>query len=101
VIIEHAILCVRSGQTKEFEAAMRAAKPLIAASPGFIDIEVRPAPEQSGLYLLLVKWADIASHRDGFRGSDRYEKWRSLLHGFYDPMPIVQYFEANILGPVF
>jgi heme-degrading monooxygenase HmoA len=92
MIIEHALLRVRSGLEAEFEAAMVKAKPLIAASPGFESIEVRAACEEPGLYLLLVIWADIASHRDGFRQSDRYQQWRELLHRFYEPMPEVRYF---------
>jgi hypothetical protein len=40
--------------------------------------------------------ADIAVHRDGFRRSDRYEAWCILLHGFYDPMAAVTYFEEAI-----
>ena len=92
MIIEHALLQVRSGEEAAFEAAMAEAKPLIAASPGFNGIEVRPAAEKSGLYLLLVRWDSIADHRDGFRNSDRYHQWRALLHPFYDPMPSVDYF---------
>jgi heme-degrading monooxygenase HmoA len=92
VITEHAILRVRSGQAVEFEAAMVKAQPLIAASPGFIDIEIRASCEEPNCYLLLVKWKDIASHRDGFRKSDRYGEWRALLHHFYDVMPEVSYF---------
>jgi heme-degrading monooxygenase HmoA len=96
VIIEHALLRVRGGQAANFEAAMAQAKPLIAASPGFLGIEVRAASEESGLYLLLVRWADIASHRDGFRNSERYQQWRALLHGFYEPMPEVRYFGESL-----
>jgi heme-degrading monooxygenase HmoA len=92
MIIEHALLRVRGGEQAAFEAAMRAARPLIAASPGFNGIEVRPACETVGLYLLLVKWDSVADHRDGFRKSDRYVQWRALLHDFYDPMPEVGYF---------
>ncbi len=92
MIIEHALLQVRAGEEAAFEAAMAEATPLIAASPGFIDIEVRPAAEQAGTYLLLVRWESISHHRDGFRKSDRYEQWRGLLHRFYDPMPVVTYF---------
>jgi heme-degrading monooxygenase HmoA len=92
MIIEHALLRVRSGEEAAFEAAMAESRPLIAASPGFHGIEVRPACESSSLYLLLVKWATIADHRDGFRKSDRYREWRALLHNFYDPMPDVSYF---------
>jgi heme-degrading monooxygenase HmoA len=92
MILEHALLKVRDGEEAEFEAAMFEAKPLIAASPGFLGIEVRRAMEQPGLYLLLVQWESIAHHRDGFRNSDRYRKWPGLLHRFYDPMPRVDYF---------
>jgi heme-degrading monooxygenase HmoA len=92
MIIEHALLQVRDGEEVAFEEAMTEAKPLIAASSGFVDIEVRPATEQYGLYLLLVRWESVADHRDVFRKSDRYEQWRALLHRFYDPMPSVEYF---------
>jgi heme-degrading monooxygenase HmoA len=92
MILEHALLQVRSGQESAFEAAMAQARPLIAASPGFVRMEVRPAAERAGLYLLLVNWTTIAHHRDGFRTSDRYQQWRDLLHHFYDPMPEVAYF---------
>ncbi len=96
MIIEHALLRVRGGQTAEFEAAMAAARPLIAASPGFQGIDVRAASEEPELYLLLVRWDDIASHRDGFRMSARYQDWRKLLHGFYEPMPEVRYFGESL-----
>ncbi|MDX3909227.1 MAG: antibiotic biosynthesis monooxygenase [Sphingobium sp.] len=92
MVLEQALLHVRPGQERAFEDAMREARPLIAASPGFLGIEVRPAVERSGVYLLLVQWESIADHRDGFRQSERYEEWRRLLHGFYEPMPDVIYF---------
>jgi heme-degrading monooxygenase HmoA len=92
VIIEHALLHVRAGKESEFEAAMAEAKPLIAASPGFIDIKVCPAVDFAGTYLLMVSWNSVADHRDGFRKSSKYEQWRGLLHHFYDPMPEVGYF---------
>jgi heme-degrading monooxygenase HmoA len=92
MILEHALLQVRAGEEAAFEAAMTEARPLIAASSGFVELELRPAVEVTGLYLLLVRWESIADHRDGFRKSDRYEQWRALLHRFYDPMPSVDYF---------
>lgn len=92
MIIEHALLSVRQGEELAFEAAMVEAKPLISASPGFVSMEVRPAVEVAGTYLLLVRWQSVADHRDGFRNSNRYQAWRDLLHRFYDPMPSVSYF---------
>lgn len=91
-VLEHALLSVRAGSEAAFEAALAAARPLIAASPGFIAMTVRRPAGTGSCYLLLVEWETIADHRDGFRRSDRYLRWRELLHPFYDPMPEVSYF---------
>jgi len=96
MILEHALLSIKPGESAAFEAAMAEARPLIAASPGFRSITVRKACDVPDLYLLLVEWDDIASHRDGFRASERYEQWRALLHRFYDPMPRVGYFGDSL-----
>ena len=101
MIVEHALLRIRDGEAAAFEKAMRDAVPLIAASPGFRDIEVRPSVQAPGFYLLRVRWDDVESHRDGFRQSDRYQRWRALLHRFYEMAPDVGYFGPSIVeGPV-
>ena len=43
-------------------------------------------------YLLLVHWESVEAHEQGFRGSPEYERWRALLHGFYEPFPVVEHF---------
>lgn len=96
MIVEHAILQVRSGQAEAFEAAMTEARPLVANHPGFQSIEVRKSDDDPERYLLLVVWDRIESHREGFRHSPEYQQWRTLLHPFYDPMPVVNYYEASI-----
>jgi heme-degrading monooxygenase HmoA len=96
MILEHALLSIKTGESQAFEAAMAQAGLLIAASPGFRSIAVRKSCDRSDHYLLLVEWDDIASHRDGFRTSERYEQWRALLHRFYDPMPEVGYFGDSL-----
>ena len=96
MILEHALLLIKPGQSAAFEAAMAEARPLIAASPGFRSITVRKSCDTPDSYLLLVEWDDIASHKEGFRTSARYEQWRTLLHHFYDPMPVVGYFGSSL-----
>ena len=91
-ILEHATLTVRHGQEAAFEAAMREALPLIAATDGFEGLEIRPCLDRTSLYLLLVRWRTLEDHTVGFRQSDRYPRWRSLLHHFYDPFPDVLHF---------
>jgi heme-degrading monooxygenase HmoA len=92
MILEHAILNVKPGEKHLFEQAMQEALPLIAATPGFLAIEVRPCIETEGRYVLLVKWDSLEAHTKGFRGSDRYAEWKRRLHHFYDPFPLVEHY---------
>ena len=98
MILEVAILNVRSDEGPAFEAAMKVARPLIAASKGFRTIEVRPCLETKDRYLLLVTWDTVEDHEIGFRQSDRYQEWRRLLHHFYDPFPVVEHYSDSIAG---
>jgi heme-degrading monooxygenase HmoA len=90
--LEIAVLNVRLGQEAAFETAMRDARPLIAATPGFISIEIRRCVETPNRYLLQVSWETLEDHTIGFRQSDRYQQWRALLHHFYDPFPTVEHY---------
>lgn len=96
MILEAALLNVRPGQEDAFEAAMAVARPLIAATPGFEQIEVRRCLKTPNRYLLLVTWQTLEDHTVGFRASDRYQKWRALLHHFYEPFPVVEHFAAPL-----
>lgn len=97
MILELALLNVKPGQNAAFEQAMAEARPLIAATPGFRGIEVRPCLEAPGRYALLVWWEKLEDHTVGFRQSDRYQEWRKRLHHFYDPFPVVEHY-ADPLG---
>jgi heme-degrading monooxygenase HmoA len=59
---------------------------------GYIEHELQKCMEVENKYLLLVKWETLEDHTVGFRSSPEYQKWRSLLHDFYDPYPIVEHF---------
>ncbi|MEH3157394.1 MAG: antibiotic biosynthesis monooxygenase [Gordonia paraffinivorans] len=92
MITEHALLPVDPARSREFEAAFDEAKAIIAASPGFGGLELLRSIESPDTYLLLVRWESVEAHTDGFRGSAGYERWKALLHRFYDPFPIVEHF---------
>jgi len=96
VVLEIAVLDVRPGQEEAFEAAMRLARPLIAATPGFGGMDVRRCVETPNRYLLSVNWQKLEDHTVGFRASARYQKWRDLLHHFYEPFPTVEHYEDPI-----
>lgn len=98
MILEAALLTVRKERAADFEQAMAQARPLIAATPGFRGLELRPCLEEAGRYLLLVQWERLEDHTEGFRASDRYATWKSLLHHFYDPFPVVEHFAGPVVA---
>jgi heme-degrading monooxygenase HmoA len=97
MILEVATLDIRSGLTSEFEAAFQQAAPIIAAMPGYINHELQQCLENEHRYLLLVRWQKLEDHTIGFRQSPEYQKWRSLLHHFYDPFPTIEHYTATQL----
>lgn len=94
MILEVALLNIISGQEEAFEEAFATASAIIAAMPGYVSHEVQRCLEHRSRYMLLVRWQTLEDHTVGFRGSPQYQKWRQLLHHFYDPFPTVDHFEA-------
>lgn len=92
MILEVAPLQIRPGHCAAFEAAFAQAQALIAAMPGYLSHELRRCLERDHEYLLLVRWRSLEDHEIGFRGSPEYQRWKALLHHFYDPFPTVSHF---------
>jgi heme-degrading monooxygenase HmoA len=92
MVLEVAVLDVVPGREADYEKAFAEAKPIIASMPGFIDLRLERCIEQTSRYLLLVEWETLEHHTEGFRGSEGYQRWRELLHHFYDPFPTVEHY---------
>jgi heme-degrading monooxygenase HmoA len=93
MILELAVLDVRAGENDAFEAAFSEAKEIISSMPGFLHLELQRCLEAGDRYVLLVGWERLEDHTEGFRGSPEYERWKALLHHFYDPFPTVEHYE--------
>jgi heme-degrading monooxygenase HmoA len=97
MILEVAILNVRPGQSEAFEASFTEAQAFIQEIEGYQRHELRKCLESSDRYLLLAWWDTLESHTVGFRGSPQYERWRELLHHYYEPFPVVEHYERVAL----
>ena len=93
MILELAILNVRARLEREFEAAFAQASRIIASMPGCIEHQLQRCIETPNQYALLVRWTSLEAHTVEFRGSAGYQRWKRLLHHFYDPFPSVQHYE--------
>ena len=95
MILEHAVITVRPGTASEFEDALRAARPIIAACRGFVSLELHRGVESPDRYVLLVEWENLDDHLVGFRQSDAFGRWRALIGPYFDSQP-----EVDHLTPV-
>lgn len=93
MILEHAVLPVIPGSEPDFERAFAEARTIIESMPGFRSLRLSRGVEEPSRFLLLVEWERLEDHTQGFRGSSQYQRWRELLHHFYDPFPTVDHFE--------
>jgi len=95
-VLEVAILSIRAGESDAFEAAFSEAQRILSASAGYQRHELWRCLEVADRYLLLVWWDTLESHTHGFRGSPDYQRWRALLHHFYDPFPAVEHYTTAV-----
>ena len=94
MILEVATLNIRPGQREEFEQAFSAAQTIISSMPGYLSHQLKRCIEEPDRYILLVNWETLEDHTVGFRKSEQYLEWKSLLHHFYDPYPEVVHYGA-------
>jgi heme-degrading monooxygenase HmoA len=98
LILEVAVLDVKPNLTQEFEAAFQVAEPIIRGARGYLSHELLRSVERESRYVFLVRWERLEDHTEGFRGSAEYQRWRELLHHFYDPFPTVEHYaELNAI----
>ena len=96
MILESAVLDVKPGEEAAFEAAFAEAQSIISSMKGYRSHELLACIEVPSRYLLLVRWDTLEDHTEGFRGSPDYQRWKALLHHFYDPFPTVEHYEPRI-----
>ena len=93
MILERALITVKSGQAEAFKQAFAKARPHIEGSKGCRKVEMRPGIENPEDFLLLVWWDTLEDHTVGFRGSALYTQWRGLVSEFFAQPPFVEHFE--------
>jgi heme-degrading monooxygenase HmoA len=92
MITEIAVLKILAGQSGNFEASFEEASEIISSMNGYVFHELLKCVEQKDQYILIVRWEKLEDHTIGFRKSEAYQKWKELLHHFYDPFPVVEHY---------
>ncbi len=93
MILEVAILNVKPGRAEKFENDFQIASQYISSIEGYVKHSLKKCIEVDSQYILLVEWVTVEAHEVGFRQSPQYQKWKALLHDYYDPFPQVLHYE--------
>jgi len=92
MVLEVAILDVKTTQENGFERDFSAASAFLSSIDGYVSHELHRCVEKPSRYILLVRWETLEAHTEGFRNSSRYVEWKKLLHHYYDPFPNVEHY---------
>lgn len=94
MIHEYAVLHIKPNQAQAFEKAFAQAQHIVRQISGFVNLQLLAKHNQPNQYLLHIIWQDINAHQINFRQSPHYQEWKNLLHHFYEPFPVVEYYHV-------
>lgn len=95
MILELATIDIKSGTNADFETALEKAQYVIRKSEGYIGHQFQKCMERDNRYVLLIRWATLEAHTEGFRGSELFKEWRALIGPFFENPPMVEHFELK------
>ena len=96
MVLELATIDIKQGTNADFEANLAQAQHVISQSEGYIGHEFQKCMERDNRYILLIKWATLEAHTEGFRGSELFKEWRALIGLFFDNPPLVEHYELKM-----
>mgnify|MGYP006280119827 FL=1 len=92
MVLEIAFIEVSPDQHDAFEAAVKkAVAEVLPLARGFIDFQLHKGIEQPNTYTFHINWESLEAHTVGFRESELFVQWRSIIGGFFAKPPIVEH----------
>ena len=92
MVLEVATFDVTPGQEHVFAAAYRQVNELLTSTPGCRSVRMTRGIESSSQFVMLVEWDTVESHVQGFRGSDRFPRWRSAISPYFANPPHAEHY---------
>ena len=92
MVLEVALIDVTPGQEDDFASAYKAARHLVADTPGCRSVRMTRGIESPSRFVLLVEWDSVEAHEVNFRGSPRFPEWRSLIGPYFAGPPQVEHY---------
>ncbi len=98
MLLEIATIKIKAGTNQAFEEAVTGAIPLFKTAQGCHTMNLRRCLEEPETYLLFVEWETLEDHTEHFRGSDSFQKWRSLIGEYLAETPHAVHYNIVVDG---
>lgn len=92
VILEVVTMHIHKGTSNDFESSFRKAAGILSGMPGFVGQELHKCVEEADKYILLVQWDSITDDIVGFRQSEAYQEWKTLLEPYFETFPVSEHY---------
>jgi heme-degrading monooxygenase HmoA len=94
MILEVADIRIQPGQQAAFDVAIqKGLNEVISRAKGFQGFKVNKGIESPERYLLMIFWSTLEDHTVGFRESELFTQWRSIVGPFFAAPPVVEHFD--------
>lgn len=98
MVVEVALFEVTPGEEDAFVAAYHRVRPEVAGTPGCLSVRMARGVESPSRFVLLVEWASVEAHLVGFRGTERFTRWRTGIGPYFAAPPQVEHY-ADVGAP--
>jgi heme-degrading monooxygenase HmoA len=95
MITEIAIVDIHPGEEKDFESALKVAvATVLPRAKGYTSFRLHRGIESPSTFTFLIEWATLEDHTIGFRESELFTEWRSLIGKHFASPPRVEHWES-------
>ena|SRR5437667_9816855 len=98
MIVEIALLTAKPGLQHQVRDGLRAARPVIARMPGYVDSVFHQGLEEPESFILRIAWETLEAYRESFLRTDLLTEWRGHFSHLLAETPKVTPYET-IAGP--
>lgn len=94
MIVEIALLTAQPGRQDQLRDALRAARPVMARMPGYVDSVFHQGLDEPESFVLRIEWQSLEAYRESFRQLPLLEEWRGHFYHLLAGPPKVRPYET-------
>lgn len=96
MILEVVDIRIQPGTQQAFtQAVATGVATCIAPAHGFVSYQLHAGIEKPERFLLQIVWQTLEDHTIGFRQSEAFSQWRSIVGPYFAEPPQVEHFTLN------